>query len=104
MQVSERLFIGGDWVSPCTRATIEVISPHSEEPIGRVAEAREPDVDRAVAAAREAFDRGPWPRMMPNDRADVMAALLSELQSRADAMAVTITQEMGCPISFSHMG
>src|SRR5262245_42219330 len=104
MQVHERLFIGGDWVAPSTRATIEVISPHSEEPIGRVPEAREADVDRAVAAAREAFDRGPWPRMTPAERADVMGALLGELQARAGDMATTITQEMGCPISFSHMG
>ncbi len=104
MQVHERLFIGGEWVTPATRSTIEVISPHSEEPIGRVPEAREADVDRAVAAARSAFDDGPWPRMTPHERADVMAALLMQLQARADDMATTITQEMGCPISFSHMG
>ena len=104
MQVHERLFIGGEWVSPATSATIPVVSPHSEEVIGRVPEGREADVDRAVAAARDAFDHGPWPRMRPAERADRMAALLSELQARADEMAVTITREMGCPISFSNMG
>jgi len=103
MQVHERLFIGGDWVAPSTAATIDVVSPHSEEVIARVAEGREADVDRAVAAAREAFDHGPWPRMTPAERADVMAALLGALQARADELAVTITQEMGAPISFSHM-
>jgi betaine-aldehyde dehydrogenase len=60
-------------------------------------------MDRAVDAAREAFDRGPWPRMAPEERADRMAALLGELQLRSEQMAVTITREMGCPISFSHM-
>jgi betaine-aldehyde dehydrogenase len=104
MHVHERLFIGGDWVAPATRATIDVISPHSEEPIGRVPEGREADVDAAVAAAREAFDRGPWPRMTPAERADRMAALLGELQARSEDMATTITREMGCPISFSNMG
>jgi betaine-aldehyde dehydrogenase len=104
MQVHERLFIGGDWVAPATTATIDVVSPHSEETIARVPEGREADVDRAVAAARNAFDQGPWPRMTPSERADVMAALLGELQARAGDMAVTITQEMGCPISFSNMG
>jgi aldehyde dehydrogenase (NAD+) len=104
MQVHERLFIGGEWVSPATNATIPVVSPHTEEVIARVPEGREADVDRAVAAAREAFDHGPWPRMRPGERADQMAVLLSELQARADDMAVTITREMGCPISFSHMG
>ncbi len=104
MQVHERLFIGGEWVAPATRATIDVVSPHSEEVIGRVPEAREADVDRAVAAARAAFDDGPWPRTSPAERADAMTALLAELQARAGDMATTITQEMGCPISFSHMG
>ena len=104
MQVHERLFIGGDWVAPATTSTIDVVSPHNEETIARVPEGREADVDRAVAAAREAFDHGPWPRMTPSERADVMAALLGELQARAGDMAVTITQEMGCPISFSNMG
>jgi betaine-aldehyde dehydrogenase len=69
-----------------------------------VPEAREADVDRAVAAAREAFDRGPWPRLAPGERADVMARLLAILQERSAELAVTITSEMGCPISFSHMG
>jgi betaine-aldehyde dehydrogenase len=103
MQTHDTLFIGGDWVSPATSATIDVVSPHTEEVIARVPEAREADVDRAVAAARDAFDHGPWPRMTPPERADVMAALLAELQARGDEMASTITREMGSPISFSHM-
>src|SRR5689334_8915358 len=104
MQVHERLFIGGDWVAPATTATIDVVSPATEEVIARVPEGREADVERAVAAAREAFDHGPWPRTSPSERADVMAALLAELQARSADMALTITQEMGCPISFSNMG
>jgi betaine-aldehyde dehydrogenase len=103
MQTHDTLFIGGDWIKPATTATIDVVSPHTEEVIARVPEAREPDVERAVAAAREAFDQGPWPRLTPNERADAMAALLGELQARADDMAVTITREMGSPISFSNM-
>jgi aldehyde dehydrogenase (NAD+) len=104
MHTHRKLFIGGDWVAPATDATIEVISPHTEEVIARVAEAREPDIDRAVAAARRAFDEGPWPRTTPGERADVMARLLAALQARADVLATTITAEMGSPISFSHMG
>lgn len=104
MQVHERLFIGGDWVQPATPATLDVISPHTEEVIARVPEGREADIDRAVAAAREAFDHGPWPRMTAAARADVMARLLGLLQERAAELAITITNEMGCPISFSNMG
>jgi len=104
MQMHEQLFIGGDWVAPATRATIDVVSPHTEETIARVAEAREGDVERAVAAARKAFDEGPWSRMTAAARADVMAALNAKLQERAAELATTITSEMGCPITFSQLG
>jgi betaine-aldehyde dehydrogenase len=99
-----KLFIGGEWVDPATSATIDVVSPHTEKVIARVPEAREADVDRAVAAARVAFDQGPWPRMAPSERADVMERLSGHLQGGADEMAATITAEMGCPISFSRVG
>ena len=104
MQRHDKLFIGGDWVAPSTDATIDVISPHTEEVIACVAEAREADVDRAVAAARAAFDDGPWPRLRAVERADAMARLLAALQERSAEMATTITDEMGSPISFSHLG
>jgi betaine-aldehyde dehydrogenase len=104
LKTYRKLFIGGEWVDPATSATIEVISPHTEEVIGRVPEAREADVDRAVAVAREAFERGPWPRMAPGERADVMERLNAALRARAEEIATTITTEMGCPISFSRIG
>jgi aldehyde dehydrogenase (NAD+) len=104
MQVHQRLYIDGDWVAPATNATLDVINPFTEEVIARVPEAREADIDRAVAAARVAFDTGPWPRMTAAERADVMAKLLAVLQERAAEFATTITQEMGCPITFSNMG
>jgi aldehyde dehydrogenase (NAD+) len=103
MQVQERLFIGGDWVQPATSTVLEVVSPHSEAIIARVAEGSAADMDRAVAAARAAFTQGPWPRMTAAERADVMERLLARLQERAGELAVTITNEMGSPISFSHM-
>lgn len=104
MQVHERLFIDGDWIAPSSSATLDVINPFTEEVIARVPEGREADIDRAVAAARAAFDTGPWPRMTQHERADVMARLLAILQERAAEFATTITEEMGCPISFSNMG
>jgi betaine-aldehyde dehydrogenase len=104
VQVHQRLFIDGDWVTPAGTATIDVVNPHTEEVIARVPEASPADIDRAVAAARRAFDQGPWPRMTPAERADVMAQVVAGLQARADELATTITQEMGSPISFSHMG
>ena len=104
MKTYDRLFIGGEWVAPSSTAKIDVVNPHDEQIIGRVPEGREADIDRAVAAARAAFDDGPWPRMTAGERADAMQRILDVLQSRADELAVTITQEMGSTISFSHMG
>jgi betaine-aldehyde dehydrogenase len=69
-----------------------------------VPEAKEADVDKAVAAARKAFDEGPWPRLSASERADVMGKLQGALQAKAGDLATTITAEMGSPITFSHMG
>ena len=104
MRVHDKLFIGGEWVAPATDATIDVVSPHTEEVIGRVPEARETDVDRAVAAARSAFDDGYWPHLPAVERANSMARLLAALQERSAEMATVITDEMGSPISFSNLG
>ena len=104
MQTYEKLFIGGDWVAPTGTGTIGVISPHTEEIVGRVPDGTTADIDRAVGAARAAFDHGPWPKMSGNERADIMAALNGILQQRSEELAVTITTEMGSPISFSRLG
>ena len=53
MKVYDRLFIGGEWVAPAGTGTIDVVSPSSEEVIGRVPEATNADIDRAVAAGNE---------------------------------------------------
>ena len=64
----QKFFIDGEWVAPSSDAAIDVISPSTEELYMRVADAQEADVNRAVAAARAAFDRGPWPRLSHADR------------------------------------
>jgi aldehyde dehydrogenase (NAD+) len=104
MQTFDKLLIGGRWAAPSSSATFDVVSPHSEEVIARVPEAREADVDAAVAAARRAFDEGPWPRMAASERADAMGRLSALLMGRSEEIATTITQEMGSPISFSNLG
>ena len=58
----DHLFIGGDRVAPAGTATIDVVSPHTEEIVGRVPDGTPADMDAAVAAARQSFDHGPWPR------------------------------------------
>ena len=91
----DRLFIGGDWVAPEGTDTISVISPSTEEVIAHVPDGTEGDIDKAVAAARTAFDHGPWPRMTPAERSEVLAKVGSQIMAEMDDMAAIITQEMG---------
>ena len=104
MREHDRLFIGGDWVVPAGTATIDVISPHTEEVIGRVPEGTEADIDKAVAAARQAFDHGPWPRMTPAERAEILGRLAAIYAERQNDMAELVTAEMGSPALFSIFG
>ncbi|HYG92638.1 MAG TPA: aldehyde dehydrogenase [Nocardioides sp.] len=99
----DTLFIGGDWREPATDAVLEVVSPHTEEVVARVPEAGTADVDAAVAAARRAFDDGPWPRLTSQERIDVVAAFSGLYAARMGEMAEVISTEMGSPISFSNL-
>ncbi|MFF0308048.1 aldehyde dehydrogenase [Streptosporangium sp. NPDC004379] len=103
MRQHDTLFIGGDWVAPAGTGTIDVISPHTEEVVGRVPDGTAADMDRAVAAARQAFDHGPWPRMTMAERAAVVGRLAEIYATRQEEMAELITMEMGSPITFSRM-
>jgi aldehyde dehydrogenase (NAD+) len=100
----DRLFIGGDWVAPEGTDTIEVVSPATEEVVARVPEGTEADIDKAVAAARTAFDKGPWPRMAPAERAEILSKVAAQVTAEMGDIAEMITREMGSPISFSGMG
>ncbi|SDJ63175.1 betaine-aldehyde dehydrogenase [Nonomuraea maritima] len=103
MRQHDRLFIGGEWVTPAGTSTVDVISPHTEEVVGRVPEGTAEDMNRAVAAAREAFDHGPWPRMTFAERAEVITRLAAIYNERQSEMAQLITEEMGSPITFSNL-
>jgi betaine-aldehyde dehydrogenase len=104
MQTFKELYIGGDWVAPSGSDVIEVVSPASEEVIGQVPHGTPADVDKAVAAARQAFDKGPWPRMSPVERAEVLARLSAGLQARSHDIADTISSQNGSPKQWSIMG
>lgn len=100
----DTLYIGGKWVPSLGSSTIKVVSPHTEEVIATVPEASSADIDRAVAAARKAFDEGPWPHTSPAERAQVIRAITTAIQTRAQEFAETVTAEMGSPASFAMMG
>jgi aldehyde dehydrogenase (NAD+) len=104
MRLHEKLFIDGQWVEPAGTGTIDVINPSTEEVVGRVPDGTAEDLSRAVSAARKAFDTGPWPRMSPEERADIMAAVSGAIQARYQEIAEVISSENGSPVSWSIMG
>ncbi|KAF0963162.1 Geranial dehydrogenase [Rhodococcus sp. T7] len=93
------LFIGGEWVEPATGDTIEVVSPFTERALAQIPAGSREDVDRAVRAAREAFDGGPWPRMSLPERMDVVRRFGKAITENRESIATLITEEMGCPIT-----
>ncbi len=88
-------YIGGQWTPPSGSGRIVVTHSATEAHFLSVPEAQEADMDAAVAAARAAFDTGPWPRMTPHERAFYMRALADELDRRSDDLARVWTTESG---------
>ena len=97
----DRLYIGGEWVEPAGSGTLEVINPTTEEVIARVPEGTAEDADRAVRAARAAFDS--WSALSPYERAAYCEAIGAGLAARGDELAALITSELGMPIELSRM-
>lgn len=99
----ERMYIGGEWVTPSSTERIAVVNPATEEVCAHVPAAKAADIDRAVAAARAAFDEGPWPNLPIAERIDWMRKLSQALGARQADLATTVTVELGCPITASMM-
>jgi acyl-CoA reductase-like NAD-dependent aldehyde dehydrogenase len=97
----ERFFIGGRWLDPISRQTLKVVSPSTEELLFSYPEAGPADIDRAVAAARDAFDNGPWPRMSTSERAAALRRVADNLTARLDEIANAWTVQVGAPISLT---
>lgn len=93
----DKLFIGGKWTKPSTSDVIEVRCPATGEYVGKVPMAAAADVDAAVAAARAAFDNGPWPSTPPHERAAVIAAAVKMLAERKDLFTKLLAAETGQP-------
>ena len=94
----DRLFIGGEWVDARSGARLATYHPATGELVAEVAEAREEDVDAAVAAARAAFDAGPWPRLDAADRAELLWKLADAIAADADRLARLEVLDTGKPI------
>jgi len=101
IQHPRQLFIGGSWIEPSTNKAIDVKDSATEEVFLTVAEAQETDIERAVSAAREAFDKGPWPRMSPQERAVYLNKIADGFAKHSEAFADTWTMESGTLRSMS---
>ena len=97
----DKLYIGGEWVEPDGSGMIDVINPTTEEAIGRIPEGTAEDADRAVRAARAAFDS--WSRLSPHERAGYCEAIGAQLTERGDELGALITSELGMPLGLSRM-
>jgi acyl-CoA reductase-like NAD-dependent aldehyde dehydrogenase len=95
----ERHYYAGDWQSPSSGDTIDVISSATEEVIGRVPRGTAEDVDRAVKAARAGFER--WSQSTPDERAAWLEKLSSAMKARVPQIAEAITHEVGTAIGFA---
>jgi aldehyde dehydrogenase (NAD+) len=91
-------FIGGRWVPAATGKTFETINPATEEVIAQVAEGDAKDVDLAVAAARDAFENGPWSKIDARERGRLMFKLADLIEGEADELAALETLDNGKPI------
>ncbi len=103
----DEIFVGGHWRRPSGSEPIEIISPHSGEVIARCAAAGSADVHDAVVAAKAAFDNGCWSGREPVERVGAIRRLIDLYGERRSEIAMTISAEMGAPITFAqraHVG
>ena len=96
----EHFYIDGRWQKPSSADTIQVRSASTEEVIARIPKGTKEDVNRAVAAARRAFDTG-WGQTTATERAEWLRKLADALETRVQEIATTISQEVGMPIKMS---
>ncbi len=92
-----RLLINNRWTQAASGRTFPTINPSTGEEICRVAEADQEDVDRAVKAARHAFERGPWRKMAASERGRLLTKLADLIEKHADELASLESLDNGKP-------
>jgi aldehyde dehydrogenase (NAD+) len=99
----ECFHVGGKWVTPHSHRRIAVVHPATQDTVFDVTLANNNDIDHAIAAARAAFEEGPWPRMSGVERSVFMLRLLKRLELRSNELARLATAQVGMPIAFAEM-
>ncbi|MEV0055244.1 5-carboxymethyl-2-hydroxymuconate semialdehyde dehydrogenase [Saccharopolyspora shandongensis] len=92
-------FIDGEFVDSLDGDTFDVLDPVSNQNYLKAAAGKQADIDRAVAAARKAFDEGPWPRMLPRERNRILNRIADIVESRDERLAELETFDSGLPIT-----
>lgn len=99
MEIRDKIYIGGAWVPSAGAGVLEVIDSNTEEVIGKVPEGTPDDVEKAVAAAAEAFPA--WSATPVDERAKLLNRIAEGIGARIDDIAATISREVGMPLSLS---
>ena len=97
-------FVGGEWVGAESEATHTVINPANGQALAEVPEGGEADARRAIDAARDAFDTGPWPRMTPSERAAALLKLAALIEADMDRLAILESKNQGKTIKQARDG
>jgi betaine-aldehyde dehydrogenase len=101
MKVHDKVYIRGEWVLPSGKGAFDVVNSSSEQILGRIPACDASDVDRAVKAARTAFDA--WSRTTPEQRADFLQKIQAGLAERGKEIAETVAAEVGMPLALSNI-
>ncbi|HEX4245266.1 MAG TPA: aldehyde dehydrogenase [Acidimicrobiales bacterium] len=104
LNAPDHFFVGGAWVKPSSPAVIDVINASTEDVMFQVAEAKAEDMAKAVGAAREAFDHGPWPHMSHAERADYLRKIATALEERSPEISEIWSGQMGILHSMAKAG
>jgi phenylacetaldehyde dehydrogenase len=98
-----KLLVDGQWVEAVSGKTFETYNPATGEVLARVAEGDRADIDLAVKAARKAFECGPWPEMLPAQRARLLWKLSDLIEQHKEELAELETLDNGKPVFFARL-
>jgi phenylacetaldehyde dehydrogenase len=99
----KKLLIGGEWIDSISGMTFPTYDPATGEVIAQVAEGVKEDIEKAVRAARKAFESGPWPRMTPSERGRLIWKLADMIEEHLEEFAQLETLDNGKPITVSRV-
>lgn len=101
LAIETRLFINGFYCDAADRSTFETVDPGAQQTLANVARGKKTDVDRAVQAARDVFDRGDWSQAAPAQRKAVLNTLADLMEQHREELALLETLDTGKPIRHS---